>query len=216
MTDIKNIRNVVFDLGGVIIDIQRSAAEKALEQLGIVEAPDLLGEYEQKGVFLLLEEGRIADSEMYDSLLALCRPGTTCTDVMVAFEKFLVGVPVERLRMVDAVRKAGYKTFVLSNTNPIFYNNWIAKAFRQDGKTINDYFDGIVVSFQELMCKPNPQIFKNLLNRYELKPEQTLFLDDSQANCTAAEGVGIKSVRITPEGETSLHKITEMLTSVMS
>lgn len=207
----KKIRNIIFDLGGVIIDIKREAAAKALEEIGIVEADRLLGEYEQKGVFLLLEEGRLSDSEMYDSLLPMCSPGTTCTDIKTAFEKFLTGIPVERLRRIDQLRKKGYSTYVLSNTNPIFYNDWIAKAFRQDGKTINDYFDGIVVSFQELMCKPNPDLFRNLLNRYKLDPDETIFLDDSMANCEAAQTLGIHTVNITEEGPESYLEATGKL-----
>lgn len=204
-------RNIIFDLGGVIIDIERQNAAKALEELGIVEADRLLGEYEQKGVFLLLEEGRLSDAEMYDSLLPLCHPGTTCTDIKIAFEKFLTGIPVERLRTVEKLRNEGYKTYVLSNTNPIFYNDWIAKAFRQDGKTINDYFDGIVVSFQELMCKPNPDLFKVIISRYNLNPEETIFLDDSEANCSAANTCGIHTVCITSEGKNSFRDTTKTL-----
>ena len=204
-------QNIIFDLGGVIIDIRREAAAKALEEIGIEEADRMLGEYEQKGVFLLLEEGRLSDSEMYDSLLPLCHPGTTCTDIKTAFEKFLLGIPVERLRMIDSLREKGYKTYVLSNTNPIFYNDWIAKAFRQDGKSINDYFDGIVVSFQELMCKPNPDLFRNLLNRYRLNPAETVFLDDSEANCAAARSLGIDSVVITESGKDSLAETVKSL-----
>lgn len=209
----KKYKNIIFDLGGVIIDIERENAAKALEQLGIVEADRLLGEYEQKGVFLLLEEGRLSDAEMYDSLLPMCNQGTTCTDIKTAFEKFLTGLPVERLRTVEKIRKAGFKTYVLSNTNPIFYNDWIARAFRQDGKSINDYFDGIVVSFQELMCKPNPDIFRNLLNRYGLKAEETLFLDDSAANCAAANSLGIHTICITEEGPDSFKAATGQILS---
>lgn len=204
-------KNVIFDLGGVIIDIKREAAVKALDNLGIVEADRLLGEYEQKGIFLMLEEGRVSDSEMYDSLLALVNPGTTCTDIKTAFEAFLIGIPVERLRKIEAIRAKGYRTYVLSNTNPIFYNDWIARAFRQDGKSINDYFDGIVVSFQELMCKPNPDIFRNLVNRYRLEPSETVFLDDSEANCSSASNLGIHTVCITEDGDTSFDSVTDSL-----
>ena len=207
------IRNIIFDLGGVIIDINRDAAAKALEELGILEADRILGEYEQKGIFLLLEEGRISDAEMYDSLKPLCHPDTTCTDIKVAFEKFLIGIPVERIRIVEKLRAVGYKTYVLSNTNPIFYNDWITKAFRQEGKTINDYFDGIVVSFQELMCKPNPDIFNNILTRYKLNPDETLFLDDSAKNCAAAASLGIHTVTITPKGQNSFASVTASLQS---
>lgn len=204
-------KNIIFDLGGVIIDIERESAAKALMELGIVEAERLLGEYEQKGIFLMLEEGRVSDSEMYDSLLPMCNQGTTCTDIKCAFEKFLVDVPVERLRTIDSLREKGYKTYVLSNTNPIFYNDWIAKAFRQDGKSINDYFDGIVASFQELMCKPNPDIFRNLLNRYKLNPDETIFLDDSEENCAAASSLGIHTVCIRETGDDTFDGATGRL-----
>lgn len=205
------IKNVIFDLGGVVIDIKREAAAEALEELGISEAPEMLGDYEQKGLFLLLEEGRICDAEMYDALMPLCKPGTTCTDIKSAFEKFLIRIPLERIRKIEKVRAAGYKTYVLSNINPIFYNDWIANAFRQDGKSINDYFDGIVVSFEELLCKPNPDIFRNLLNRYHLDPSETIFLDDSEANCASARSLGIRTVTITEEGETSFDSATDKL-----
>lgn len=204
-------KNIIFDLGGVIIDIERESAAKALESLGIKEAENLLGEYSQKGVFLLLEEGQLSDSEMYDSLMPLCNPGTTCTDIRNAFERFLVDIPVDRLRRIDELRDKGYRVFVLSNTNPIMYDNWIAGAFRRDGKSINDYFDGIVVSFQELVCKPNPKIFQNILSRYNLNPSETLFLDDSADNCKAAEALGINAIKINPEGESSFRAVTEKL-----
>lgn len=205
------IKNIIFDLGGVIIDIHREAAAQALQHLGITEAARLLGEYEQKGVFLLLEEGRISAAEMYDALLPLCNPDTTCTDIKTAFEKFLTGIPVERLRTVDRLREKGYRTYVCSNTNPVFYCDWIAKEFRKDGKSINDYFDGIVASFEELMCKPNPDIFRHLLDRYGLKPEETVFLDDSEANCASAASLGIHAVTITEEGDYSFEAVTSRL-----
>ena len=156
----KPVKNIIFDLGGVVIDLERRQAVDALDRLGIKDASALLGEYEQKGPFLMLETGDISSSELYDILLPQCKEGTTCNDIRDAFEQFLRQIPVERLRMIDKLREKGYKLYVLSNTNPIMYNHWIDNAFRGDGKTINDYFHGIVTSFQERMCKPNPDLFK--------------------------------------------------------
>ena len=191
-----NIKNIIFDLGGVVIDLERGNAVNALHSLGITDSDRLLGQYEQKGPFLLLESGLITASQFYDGLLPLCHPGTTCVDIQDAFEGFLVGLPLQRLRTICNLRRKGFKLFVLSNTNPVMYNHWIDLAFRQEGKSINDYFDGIVVSFQERTCKPDPQIFKNLLNRYHLNPQETLLLDDSEANCNSARGLGINAIQI--------------------
>lgn len=206
-----DIKNIIFDLGGVVIDIKRDNAAAALEALGIKDASSLLGEYEQKGPFLMLETGTLTAAEFYDTLIPLCRPSTTCTQVQNAFEKFLIDLPVERLTAIRRLRDAGFKTFVLSNTNPIMFNDWIENAFRQEGKTINDYFDGIVVSFQERTCKPDPQIFRHLVARYELDPAQTLMLDDSKANCESARSTGLNAIRVEPSGKNTLVNIAESL-----
>lgn len=201
------IKNIIFDLGGVVIDLQRRMAIDALDRLGLKDAAALLGEYEQKGPFLMLETGEISASEVYDILLPHCKPGTTCTDIQNAFEEFLKEIPLERLRMLERLREKGYKIYVLSNTNPIMYNHWIDNAFRNDGKSINDYFDGIVTSYQERMCKPNPEIFKRVIDRYSLNPEETLMLDDSAANVAAAESVGLHAKRIEAEGDNSFMSV---------
>lgn len=193
------IKNIIFDLGGVIIDLNRRMAVDALDNLGITDASALLGEYEQKGPFLALEKGEISSSELYDMLLPHCKKETSCNDIRDAFEQFLRGIPVERLKMLDKLREKGYRLFVLSNTNPIMYNHWIDNAFRSDGKSINDYFDGIVTSFQERMCKPDPELFRKVSSRYGLNPEETLMVDDSEANVKAARSVGFQAKRITEE-----------------
>jgi len=206
-----NIKNIIFDLGGVVIDLERGNAVNALHSLGITDSDRLLGQYEQKGPFLLLESGLITASQFYDGLLPLCHPGTTCVDIQDAFEGFLVGLPLQRLRTICNLRRKGFKLFVLSNTNPVMYNHWIDLAFRQEGKSINDYFDGIVVSFQERTCKPDPQIFKNLLNRYHLNPQETLLLYDYEANCNSARGLGINAIQIKKTGDDSFSAVCDIL-----
>lgn len=206
-----SIKNIIFDLGGVVIDLQRIKAVDALDRLGLKDASSLLGEYEQKGPFLWLETGDISSSEVYDILLPHCKPGTTCTDIRDAFEEFLKDLPVERLRMIERLRAAGYKVFVLSNTNPIMFNHWIDNAFRNDGKSFNDYFDGAVLSFQERMCKPNPELFQRVLDRYGLNASETIMLDDSEANVKSAQSIGLEIRRILPAGPDSFMNVCNEL-----
>lgn len=206
-----NIRNIIFDLGGVVIDLDRSSAVRELGNLGIHDASLLLGEYEQKGPFLRLETGEITSSELFDLLLPMCNPGTTSTDIRDAFEQFLVDLPIDRLKIIRRLREAGFRLFVLSNTNPIMYNHWIEDKFRQEGKTVNDYFDGIVVSFQERTCKPDPAIFRRLLERYRLSPGETMLLDDSGANCGSARSLGLNAIRISKEGDDTFLNVCNKL-----
>ena len=76
------------------------------------------------------------------------------------------------------------------------YNSWIRTAFQAEGLKIDDYFDGIIASFREGVCKPDRRLFEIALHRYALLPEETLMLDDSEANCEAARLTGMRAVLV--------------------
>lgn len=200
MTDIKDIKNIVFDLGGVVIDLARDHAVASLEHLGLASAGELLDPYVQRGPFLDLETGHITAGEFYDCLrqmiTAAGRPAPADVEIQNAFNDFLVALPAERLSRLRALREAGYGVYALSNTNPVMYHSWIAREFTQQGLHINDYFDGIVTSFQEGCCKPDHTIFRRVLTRYSLEASQTLMLDDAPANVEAARQVGMPAIRV--------------------
>lgn len=214
---IEGIENVVYDLGGVVIDLDRSQAVEGLKALGIVEADSLLDQYEQKGPFLALETGRIKTGPFFDELRGIAvangYPAPTDTQLAEAFNRFLVRLPKERLEMLRRMRMAGFRIFVLSNTNPVMYNSWIDDAFHAEGGTINDYFDGIVASFQEGTCKPDPTIFETVMRRYGLNPSRTLMLDDSAANCRAAASTGMQALQVGSTPETDMLAISDLLLS---
>lgn len=200
-----DIKNIIFDLGGVVIDLKRENAVAALQALGMADADSILGLYKQQPPFLSLETGHITAGEFFDTIRT--RIGNTAlTDLQIqqAFNAFLIAIPVERLQALRRLRSLGYRLYVLSNTNPMMYHSWIDEAFRQiPPYSINDYFDGIVVSFQERTCKPDPAIFATVTRRYNLDPAQTLMLDDSEANCQAARSTGLQAIRIgnTPDDD---------------
>lgn len=194
---------MVFDLGGVLIDLKRENAVSALEGLGIPDVDSLLGLYRQEGPFLALETGEITAAEFFDQLRPLCRPGTTDQEITDAFNCFLVGLPEERLDALMELRRRGKHVYALSNTNAVMYNSWIAKAFSVQGKRINDYFEGVMASFEQGVCKPHRGIFEALIERYQLDPTRTLYLDDSAANCEAAAGCGLRTATVGAPGSGS-------------
>lgn len=212
---ISGIKAVVFDLGGVVIDLHRQGAVDALTELGVPGVDKLLGEYEQNGPFRDLETGKLTAAAFYDYLRSLAKgqgvepPADVA--LQTAFNAFLVGLPAERLRRILEVRSASYATYVLSNTNPVMFNSWIAEAFAQDGLRINDYFDGVVTSFQEGMCKPDPALFSRVLTRYRLDPTSTLMLDDSPANCASARSVGMQAMQIGVNADDDMMHATSLL-----
>lgn len=191
------IKNLLFDLGGVIIDLRRQDCIKAFERLGMPEASNMLGEYSQAGVFGDLESGRI-DADQFHAEIRSKIPGEV-SDAQIdeAFNRFLVGIPVERLRALEKLRHT-YRIYLISNTNPIMWDSRIAEEFRKDGHDINHYFDGMVTSFEAKSMKPDREIFDLVVSRYGIKPSETLFFDDSEANIEAANKLGFRTVLVKP------------------
>lgn len=179
-----------------MIDLDRERCVRAFVDLGLENADSMLGLYRQEEPFLSIETGRISAGEFYDEIRR--RTGRDVSDSAIegAFDEFLVALPVERLAAIRKLRAAGYRTYMISNTNGVMYDGWIKRAFMQEGLRVGDYFDGIITSFAEGVCKPDAELFETVLRRYGLKAEESVLLDDSEANCEAARRLGMKAVRI--------------------
>ncbi len=194
------VKNLLFDLGGVIMDIRRENCEQAFRQLGMDSIGDYLGDYGQKGPFAALEEGKITEQEFRDSVRALIPRDVTDEEIDKAFNRFLTGIPLRRLEELRRLRK-DYKLYLLSNTNSIMWRQDIARYFRQEGKSLEDYFDGIVTSFEAKCCKPDPAIFRLVVEKCGISPEETIFFDDSKANVEAASQLGFGTRHVVPGTE---------------
>lgn len=195
------IKNLLFDLGGVIMDLDRDRCVRAFERLGMKDANDFLGVYGQKGDFLALEAGEIDAPEFRRRVRAMLG-STDVTDAEIdsAFNQFLIGIPVHRLAELREL--AGkYRVSLLSNTNPIMMESRIAEEFRKEGREITDYFDGIFTSYEAHCCKPGKEIFDFVEREGGLAPEETLFFDDSHANVDAARSYGFNAVLVKPGDE---------------
>lgn len=190
--ELEGVKNLLFDLGGVIMDIRRENCVKALEQLEVSGIGEMLGVYCQQGAFLQLEEGKITPAEFRDYVRGKSARTLSDEEIDTAFDAFLVGIPVARLHALESLRNH-YKIYVLSNTNAIMYNQGIRREFEKDGKHREDYFDGICTSFEEGVAKPDRRIFEAVVRKFGIRPEETLFFDDSQTNLDAASQLGFKT-----------------------
>ena len=195
------IKNLLFDLGGVIMEIERKNAVKALERIGMSNANEFLGEYSQKGPFLQLEEGSITPRQFRDEIRKLIPSEVSDPEIDNAFCEFLIGIPVHRLDTLTQLREKGYRIYMLSNTNPIMWNSRIAEEFRKQGADMNHYFDGEVTSFEAHSCKPDKKIFETAIERFGIRPEETLFFDDSVSNIEAARKLGFHAALVEPGSE---------------
>lgn len=194
------IKNLLFDLGGVIMDIRRLNCVASFERLGMKDADNFLGEYSQKGPFLQLEEGAISEEEFRTAVRALIDGEVSDEQIDSAFCDFLVGIPKYRLEQLRQLKKS-YNIYMLSNTNSIMWRSRIAEDFRQEGLEREDYFDGIVTSFEAQSIKPDAKIFHTIVEKLGINPDETLFLDDSQKNLDAAAQLGFHTLLVTPGSE---------------
>ena len=186
------IKNLLFDLGGVVISIEREQCVSRLKQLGMRDADDMIGLYAQTSAFGSLESGAISADEFHDEMRRHFSRHVTNEEIDGALNAFITGLPVQRLQALRQLRKR-YGVYVLSNTNPIMFHSRIAQLFRAEGLEMADYFDGITTSFEAKACKPDKKIFDYAVATMGIRPEETMFFDDGQANVDAARGLGFNA-----------------------
>lgn len=194
------IKNLLFDLGGVIMDIEKERCVQAFSALGLADAPSYFGEYSQKGAFLKLEEGTISVARFHETMRRDIGAPVTDSDIDAAFCRFLIGIPPSRLADLRSLRH-NYRIYMLSNTNPIMWTSKIRDEFTHEGLTREDYFDGIVTSFEAKALKPSPDIFRYAVTTLGINPAETIFLDDSQRNLDAAAALGFGTLLVRPGQE---------------
>lgn len=192
-------KNLLFDLGGVILNIDRMKCVEALKKIGMPHPEELLGDYGQKGPFLALERGEITPEQFRTQLRQYFERPVTDDAIDEAFCEFLRGIPVERLHSLEQLRQKGFGIYLLSNTNALMWERYIIPEFTKDGHNINHYFDGIITSFEVKAYKPEAAIFQAAIDRLGIDPTETLFFDDSQANLDGAAKLGFKTALVTDD-----------------
>lgn len=178
------------------MDIKKENCIEAFRELGLQNPETYFGDYGQNGVFEAVESGEIDSDGFHRALRPLLPEGTSDAAIDTAFNKFLTGIPVHRLRQLQQLRRDGYRVYLLSNTNPVMWNDVIKSEFEKDGLSREDYFDGIVTSFEAKALKPHPEIFEYACRTLGIDAAETLFLDDSQANLDGAARLGFQTALV--------------------
>ena len=205
----KEIKNVIFDLGGVLVDLDIERCTAAFRELGMPRVADLINPYYPAEMIGRLERGDIPFHEACDEMRRLDgRPEVTDSEIAAAYSAFLVGIPVAKLRQIMRLRAAGVRTYVLSNNNPAAMVA-IRGAFTADGHTMDDYFDKIYLSYELHELKPSEAIFRKVIADSGVMPAETLFIDDGRKNVDAAQALGF-AVNLPAPGEVFGHLLEEI------
>ena len=184
------IRNVVFDLGGVLVDLDLDRCQAAFRAIGLEQIGQLIDPCHPNAMMGRLEAGELSWAETCEEMRRLTGNRTVTDDEIAgALCAFLARVPVEKLRAIERLRRRGIRTYVLSNNNPVGMAA-IRKLCAADGRPMEAYFDKIYVSCEMKQLKPSPEIFRKMLEDSGMRAEETLFVDDSPRNVAAAAALG--------------------------
>ena len=194
------LKNIIFDLGGVVIDINPAASFDALQALAAGSVSVINQFSEHTDVLLDYEKGLIDDNQFREGIRRLThQPDLPSSAIDEAWCRMLLDVPIPRLHLLATLHQR-YRTFVLSNTNHIHvlaFNQLIATTSQHD--TINPFFEKVYYSHELNLRKPEAEIYQHVLSDSNLLPHETLFLDDRVENLVAAEALGIRTQQVTPE-----------------
>ena len=186
----KNIKNIVFDLGGVLVDLDFKAAINGLQEAGFANVKEQLLAFDRNGIFQKFELGEMTADEFRTAIRENSTVTLTDEEVDNLWNLMLLEIPREKLELILELRSK-YMVYLLSNTNAIHWDYVCKNAFNYRGFRMEDYFEETFLSFEMHLAKPDKAIFEKVLSEANLLPEETLFIDDSEANCKAAQEVGI-------------------------
>ncbi|MBR2301439.1 MAG: HAD family phosphatase [Bacteroidaceae bacterium] len=194
---------LIFDLGGVVLDIHVERAFGALRALGVSTA--LLTERESlmNSMIQDFDCGRVSAFEFYNYIVSLLPPRIREIPTEELHERIheiwnmILGTyDVRKLRRISELREKGFRVVLLSNTNEGHWNEIERKLYFTAGVHIEDCFDALYLSYKMNMRKPDPAIFLELLRCEQAAAADCLFFDDSLENCEAARSVGIDALLV--------------------
>jgi putative hydrolase of the HAD superfamily len=197
MIDFSGIKALVFDFGGVLINLDKQRCIDNLYRITGYDFSNMVGNYLQAGFFLKLEKGLVSEQEFYNEVRKYSRFPVADEQIRDAWISFLLDVPIEKKKLLLALHKK-YRVYMLSNTNAIHVNYCMPLIFDSGGYSRTDYFDKCYLSNEIHMAKPDREIFEFVLADSGLNASECLFLDDGKVNIEVAASLGFQTYLTAP------------------
>lgn len=192
MNKLKPFETIIFDLGGVLINIDYQATTEAFRNLGVEDFELHYNQLQQESLFDAFEKGEISGQHFVNKLMEIVPRGVTPNQIVSAWNAMLGSFPLKKIELLEQTRKT-HQTFLLSNTNeihmPIVYRNWKTVS----NLWFNELFENVYLSFEIGKRKPDVETFHWVIEENNLNPEKTLFIDDSPQHLVGAQKAGLKT-----------------------
>ncbi|UYQ92719.1 HAD family phosphatase [Chitinophaga horti] len=194
----EGIKHIIFDLGGVILNIDYMRTEQAFLDLGVHNFRELYNQFHANALFEDLEIGGISNDDFLHELQKEAPDGVTIPQLVDAWNAMLLDFPIARLQLLQQLQNY-YDTFLLSNTNAIHYTAFNARLMQTRGlPSVDQFFNKAYYSHRIGYRKPEKEAYQVILDENRLDPAATLFIDDTLPNIIAAGELGIRTIHLQP------------------
>jgi putative hydrolase of the HAD superfamily len=194
----QKIKNIIFDFGGVILNIDHKRLENAFRKLDIPDFDSMFSQASQSTLFQDFEKGLISNAEFRDQIRDYIRIEISDEMLDHTWNQIIGDYPKHRIDLLKNIQDK-FKTYILSNTNSIHYDKYIKEFMDEYGFDFPTLFTNTYWSFQFGKRKPDPDPFLHILQQENIKPGETLFIDDSIQNIIIARKLNIFAFHLTPE-----------------
>jgi putative hydrolase of the HAD superfamily len=194
------MKNIIFDLGGVIYDIRYQNVPDAFAKLGVNFA-DIYSQAAQTSEIDLFEEGKISVKEFRSYIRSFTFLSLTNLQIDEAWNSIMLDIPIQRIEYLQQLKNQ-YRLFLFSNTNQLNYDFFIASMYQKFGYDIfQELFVKAYFSHELHIRKPHPEAFIKIINEQHLDPSETLFIDDTVRHVEGARHAGLHAYHLQPDEE---------------
>ena len=191
MKNLDPVKNIIFDLGGVILNIDYHKTIEAFEKLGVQNFNEIFSQFEQSNLTDRFEKGQLTEEEFHQNLVEISGIDFSFLQYREAWNTMLLDLPQSRIQLLKEL-SGKYRLFLFSNTNETHYKSFISKA--EDD--FDEIFEKTYYSHQFGNRKPEPTSFQAILDEKHLIAEETLFVDDSIQHIESAQKLGIRTLHL--------------------
>jgi glucose-1-phosphatase len=201
---LQSVKNIIFDLGGVIINIEPLNILKDMEPEREQRFRSGFKRLSEQAVFDNFEIGQLSEKEFRQKVCREIKEDLSDNEFDRIWNRLLLDYPAKNIQIIQALKKS-HRLFLLSNTNSIHYRAYAPQLEKTHGVSFSDLFEKVWLS-HELGCrKPDEKIYNHVLEDANIKAEETLFADDTLSNLQAAEKLHIKTLHV--ERNSGLHTV---------
>ncbi|MBU6475900.1 MAG: HAD family phosphatase [Alphaproteobacteria bacterium] len=191
------VKNIIFDLGGVLVDLDFDKSLAAFAMLGIPDPKTAMGRDEDKKIFREYETGKAGTADVFAHIRSLSTKAPTDDELTAALNAMIAGFPAGRVALLRAL-KPKFRLFLLSNINPVHHACVQALYREKHGGNFDEHFEKPYYSHLIGRRKPDPAVYMHVITDAGLNAKETLFIDDMPENLRSASLAGLQTAHVAP------------------